>query len=232
MGDQSSPTYRSFLNDSCMLMGMKARYEPGQDYLVADFTWHHRDKRSSRDLLQMLTTTKPLATDDVGWPKDKSRALDTNILDPWRIALDALISKPENYSRAWKLRFLDDTKGASFCPCPGSIRWSGWLLNGRGKRQFVIIKYHPTFSMPGPTGSYVCYEFDDHGKFVGGTLINDRYENVSTPDITLAATGDRLDLSVGNAPVGTMSFAPKGIILTPQKTYAGDLLGEDLYRVP
>ena len=224
------PSYRSFLNDSCKMLGMDCHYDPKRNVLVADFSWHRNDGHSSRELLQILTTTQPQPTDDYGWRRNNGLPLYSAATDPWRLALDALLSKPENYGRAWKLRFLDDTKGAILDPTPGVIKWNGWVHDENGQRRFIVIKYHPIFMMPGPTASFACYVFDSRGRLTDGALLSDRYEGMEAARFSLADSNKLLEVDRDGGIIGTISLKPRGIALHAAHPFSGDLLGKAIYR--
>ncbi len=240
-------TYREFLSDTCSLLGLTWHYDAKRDAFVTDFAWRSNDPRSSRELVDFLTTTQPRPSNELGIPIDKNGRYDNQPTDPWPRALDALLSHPENFPRTWRLRLLDDTKGGTFCPMPGKIIWRGQMLDQHHQPHFVVIKYHPAFSMPGPTASFDCYVFGPDGHFADGAILSDRYEAMSPPSLSLSTSGTTLQATRGAwsveaagktsqsapaMPIGSFSLASDHIVFSPITTFQGDYLGKKIYSAP
>jgi hypothetical protein len=231
-GSSSGPrvSYRDFLSDTCSMLGLKWMYDARRDAIVTDFAWRRDDPRSPRELIQFLAATQPRPSNDLGLPIDKNGSPDLEPDDPWRAALDALISDPENFPRTWKLRFIDEMRTAGFYPFPGKIIWSGQLPDTDGQPHFVVIKYHAAFSMPGPTATFDCYVFKSDGRFESGAILSDRYEAMTPPIISNSASRETLTAMCNGRQIGTFAIQHEEIVFSPATTYPSDLLGKAIYR--
>jgi len=214
-------TYRAFMTESFLTMGLDCKYDAATDALVTDFPWHHDDPRSNHDLLQVLTTTQPVA-EDLTHPHPA---------DPWRTALDALLSKPDNFASAWKLRFLDDVREEFFyTPQSGTILWSGELPDEKTKKHFLIINYHSGMM---PEGTFCCYVFDSEGRFEYGALLDGAYRCGDIPHVDLQPSGKGLTIyyTDPNRPAcGYLYLEREGVMLHDSDVRNGSYLGLPLYR--
>jgi len=225
-------TYRSFLVDSCIITGMVFDYDRKRDGLDLDFRWRVDDPRSAKELVDTLVATQPPDKEPGGSPVDKTLFPGPYASDPWRHALDALISKPENYSRTWKLRFLDDMRSSLMLPTDGNILWSGMLASTAGDPVFMVIKFHSALATKGPTACFVCYLFDPNGRFIGGAILSDTYEDFRATKVGLSASKGAVLLLRDTESKGNFVVRPDGIEFNPDPAHAfsGDLIGKVLYR--
>jgi hypothetical protein len=215
-------TYRAFMTQSFLTMGLACKYDAGSDALETDFPWHHDDPRSKHDLLQVLKTSRPVA-EDITHPYPA---------DPWRTALDALLSKPGNFSSAWKLRFLDDVRNEFFFyqPQSGTIVWSGELPDEKTKTHFVVINYHQNNM---PMGTFCCYVFDTEGRFEYGAALDGAYRCSGAPHVDLQPKGNGLTIwynEPSRPACGYLYLEREGVMLHDSDVRNGADLGIPLYR--
>jgi hypothetical protein len=181
-------TIRSVLDQTSCRMGMGWRYDASKDRVVLNFSWCREDPRTSTELLDVLehstalsfaseiisstatsTTSKPNPNQTYFW--------DHHHLDPsdkWRIAFDALLSKPENFRAVWKLRFADDMKRQIFYPEPVINLLCAKIKDQAGVEHVIIQDDQPCPMNPGE-GTIAYYVFDLNGKFEQGGIFSGGY---------------------------------------------------------
>ena len=151
-------TVRNLLNLSISALDLSWKFDPENDSIITDFWWHRDDTRTSRELVYFLSTTPC-----------KSSLNHPGVFDPWQIAFNALISKPENLPRVWPLKFAADDR----CFCLSFILnnlVTGKITDNRGTDHFLVVNDQEEFRNPGPPGSVSYYIFDANGKFESGGI--------------------------------------------------------------
>jgi len=154
---------RDYLNTAFDELYLKWKYNADKDLITTDFTWHRENTLSARDLVKILALTRPASFNNLVMEsfRDQARNLRTTVTDPWIDAFDALLSKPENFSRVWKLRFIDDVQ----VPPPICIDnvLANYIRDDTGREHFIVINLHDT--------NFTYYLFDENGRFEKGCLL-------------------------------------------------------------
>jgi hypothetical protein len=166
---------RSYLDFSMQLLGLRWTYDPVKNAIITDIDWRRSDPRTSRELVHVLARSRLIAYDDLlkkqNWGQKNGLQL-----DPWRIAFDALLSKPENLSTCWKLRFCEEARKAGFsATMPVDNLLAATVPDEMGKPHFLVLDFNPMVAMPGPGGSICYYLFDPNGKFEKGGIFETDY---------------------------------------------------------
>ena len=176
-----TPTLQDVLDQTSSSMGMGWSYDAAKDRVALDFSWRREDPRTSAELLDVLEHSAPLSftSETVSSTATSSiykanpnqtyywnhHHLDPN--DKWRIAFDALLSKPENFHAVWKLRFADDMKRQVWVPQPVINLLSAKITDQAGAEHVIILNDQPCPMNPGE-GTITYYVFDLNGKFEQG----------------------------------------------------------------
>ena len=87
--------------------------------------------------------------------------------DPWRLAFDALLSRPENFPQAGALRLCHDNhglRGASIVTNLCAVRLTGT----DGLTRVLVLNYQPVMMRPSLAGDLAYYLFDEEGRFLRG----------------------------------------------------------------
>jgi hypothetical protein len=183
-----TPTMRDVLDQTSSSLGMGWRYDASKDRVVLDFSWCREDPRTSAELLDVLEHSAPLSfaseiISSTGTSTtykanpNQTYFWDHHHLDPndkWRIAFDALLSKPENFRAVWKLRFADDMKRQCGYPEPVINLLSAKIQDQDGGEHLIILDDQPCPMNPGE-GTMTYYVFDLNGKFEQGGIYNGGY---------------------------------------------------------
>jgi len=205
------PTQRKFLDAACPRLEMAWSYDPSRDAIVLDFPWRRDDPRTSGQLLDALEHTgvlnsgdKPIsrtATSATYAEKPNERYFwDHHKLAPddkWRIAFDALLSKPENFASAWKVRLAEDLRRDFGFPMLIDNLFAAKMKDENGAAHVLIVNSQPELMNPGPVGSIGYYVFDLNGKFEQGGLCSIGYRCMDA-SVWLDSEGKQLTLRVFN----------------------------------
>ncbi len=223
------PTNRNFLNAACPRLEMAWSYNSTRNAIVLDFPWRRDDSRSSAELLDVLEHTAVLQADESSSSGTYSAGLNQRYfwehhqLDPddkWRIAFDALLSKPENATSAWKVRLADDLRRDYGLPTLVANLLTGRMQDEHDTEHILIVNSQPEFSNPGPVGSISYYIFDTKGKFEQGGLCSIGYRCMDA-SVWLDPAGRQLTLRVFNN--GSYQIDEK-FALTKKGLIIGDVL--------
>jgi hypothetical protein len=221
--DASKDTKRGFLNMSCPRLGLAWNYDPSRDAIVLDFPWRRDDLRTKQQLIDCLTHSRI--------PQSLTKNLDPHIFyylryhklapdDTWRIAFDALLTKPDNFPNVWKLRLGEDMRSTNFALMPANNMLSSKMKDAAGAEHVLVVNSQPEFSNPGPVGSISYYVFDLQGKFEQGGLCSIGYRCMDA-SVWLDAAGKQLTLRVFNN--GSYQIDEK-FTLTKKGLIVGDVL--------
>jgi hypothetical protein len=221
--DASKDTKRGFLNMSCPRLGLAWNYDPARDAIVLDFPWRRDDSRTPQQLIDFLTHSRiPRAPteqlDPQAWYYMKYHWLAPD--DSWRIAFDALLTKPENFPNVWKLRLGEDMRSTNFALMPVNNLLTSKMKDAEGAEHILIVNSQPEFSNPGPVGSISYYVFDLNGKFEQGGLCSIGYRCMDA-SVWLDPAGKQLTLRVFNN--GSYQIDEK-FALTTKGLIIGDVL--------
>jgi hypothetical protein len=164
MGFPLGSTFRDLVDNSTQNLHLRWNYDPAQKAIVTDFPWHIQDDRSGALLLAYLGSNQPS-------PYIRSRPANgrPSPNDLWLTAFDALLSRPENFSRVWPLRFAADDRMFFGAPSDNTIV-AGKITDANGSTHFLIVNSQEEMMNPGPPGSISYYLFDPQGRFESGGI--------------------------------------------------------------
>ena len=169
-GATNKGTVREMFNRLCLSLNLVWRYDTKQDVIDLDPVWRRSDPRSAKDLADVLVGTKPV-------PENQLPAGEINLVggrgrarDDWRLAFDALLSRPENFPLTGALRLYHDTHGHSRGMAPLAVvnRFAGKLPDGNGHLEILILNGQQIGSNKDNPGDLAYYLFDEEGQFLRG----------------------------------------------------------------
>jgi hypothetical protein len=132
-------------------------FVPSRNAIVTQFKWVQDDPRTAAELVRILTTTPP-PPDPITFERKKN---------PWQVAFDALLSKPENFPHVWPLRYVADDRTFFHIPSVTNLV-ARTITDAEGVGHILIVNDHPEFENPGPPGSMSYYLFNKDGHFESG----------------------------------------------------------------
>ncbi len=154
-------TLRAMLDDIARTLILKWNYDKSSGRIIMVQDWLVQDRRSNRELVHALLTEEPRQVGIGRFGPQKESF-------PWQMALDALITKPNNFKQAWKIRTLEDCqsrKGSSV------NAFTGLVHDTENKEHLLVINTQPIFCTPGE-GSMTYYLFDSKGRFEQGAWLS------------------------------------------------------------
>jgi len=160
-------TIRDYLKMCQMNVDLYWKYDAAQDSVIFDFAWHQPVSRSGRELVDQLGKLSPA-------PLDSLRFNSKLELDPWRLALNELMSEPENFPHAWKVRLEDGCSmefslGNSIGLGDADAVYSHILKDTDGKEHLLVLNSHRPVTTKG-RGAFVYYLFSADGKWEDGGI--------------------------------------------------------------
>ncbi|MEO6053594.1 MAG: hypothetical protein ABIP97_06240, partial [Chthoniobacterales bacterium] len=142
---------------------------PYLDATFLDLNWKRNDSRSCKELINALLAAKPTPWDQLPPAITPGSNANARELDNWRVAFNALLSKPENLSWAGSLRVYHDTHGRR-TSLPFINLFTGKVRDGNGRVEILIINGQETLSNKEDAGHIACYIFDEDGRFIKGRV--------------------------------------------------------------
>ena len=170
LGAGNKDTVREMFNRLCLALNLVWRHDARQDVIDLDPAWRRSDPHSAKDLADVLVGTKPV-------PEDQLPAGEVNLVggrdrarDDWRLAFDALLSRPENFLLAGALRLYHDTHGHSRGMAPLDVvnRFAGKLPDGNGHLEILVLNGQQSMMNKEDPGDLAYYLFDEEGRFLRG----------------------------------------------------------------
>lgn len=147
VGDPNDPqpetqqTVRAFLDDMSRYLSMTWRFDPASGTIELDHPWHASDERSAAELLEALTD------------HDRGKA--------WKTAFTALVSKPENIDRAWKVLQTAAMEQFSFVPRDIKPVLVKPVISTSLQKFTLVLIEQPIMMYPGHgSASYFCFTPD------------------------------------------------------------------------
>ncbi|MBE7158571.1 MAG: hypothetical protein INR62_09100 [Rhodospirillales bacterium] len=153
----------------CFGLGLTWRYDAKTDAINLRPEWWRDDPRTGKDLLGILLAARPVRLESmVHDPEPNDVGGHSLLLDPWRLAFDALLSRPENFAEAGALRLCHDNHGLgsmlgiteNLC----AARFSG----ADGRPGMLVLNGQQAMSNKENPGDVAYYLFDEEGKFLRG----------------------------------------------------------------
>ncbi len=135
---------REFLNHMvrCKL-GLEWRLDAENDRIELDLPWRKTDARTPAELLQSVWQRLPSDSPD------------------WHSAFDALLSKPGNFEKAWRVRQFARYQSL-FRNMEGERLWVGRVISETQHPLVVVVVRHRIHTYPG-RGAVSCYAFREDG---------------------------------------------------------------------
>ena len=162
-------TARKLLDIICRNYALTSQSIPLEKTLALDFPWKTSDPRSQKELVHFLY--HPGGENDCK----------TN--PKWLAAFNALISKPRNIGKAWRVRQLTQYGCISFLNKLNKINVGGnplltkLVTMATGKRVIFALVCQPIEFFPG-NGSVSYYWFDEEGVLLGAGLMNTGHRRI------------------------------------------------------
>jgi hypothetical protein len=192
--DKTPFTMRNYIDQATRFVGMTWSYDAARYAVVLDFPWHVKDARSNAELMEALGQTVRLENAKYVYYRTGDQKT-----DPWQAAFNALLSKPENYPKAWLMRWrVNEAVDHGLSEQPSVLLFSGKIPDESGAVHFLTVSVHtPTFisnlSSDEPVSYYL---FSVAGKFEQGGLFYARNQWARL-SVTLDADSRRLVLHNG-----------------------------------
>ena len=155
---------RGYLDWNCSSIDLQWTYDPSLDVIRVDFSWHRADPRPTPELLKTVLKRQP------------PRSFASLKTDAWSDAFNALLSKPENFARVWRLRMVGDTAAEMGIPFTEQAEnlCGGWLQDDAGGTHAIILTNTVEMMSPG-WGAMTYYLFDKNGRFEKGGVVGTGY---------------------------------------------------------
>jgi len=166
LGPETYPTTRKLLDMDCHSLGMKWRYDPRRDAIKLDFAWRFNAPLPLLKLRAALLN--PTVLDGSSFCLTSSGSTTVKAVPDPIYILDALLSKPENFRKAWQVRFAEDLKMTFFASkCDNLL--AGKMNDQTGLEHVLVLNEQPFDPNPGE-GTMTYYVFDQNGRFEQGGI--------------------------------------------------------------
>ncbi len=145
------------------------RYDSARDVIVLTPAWLRDDPRPGRELVRVLIHSPVIPWEKL--PKGERNRVGgiSSTLDPWRVAFDALVSKPENRASAGTLRLYHNFHGeTSLMTFPIGVLYCGRLVDKQGRGRTLVLIDQERMTNKSGAGDMAFYIFDDDGRFLRG----------------------------------------------------------------
>ena len=142
--------------------GLSAKPGTKPDTVEVDFAWHQpQPDVAPADLLAYLASHPPSPRPDL--------AVFPSVEGEWEREFDALLSTPENFSRAWRVRTTGEQYG--FFPFQLHVLYAGPFRDAAGGSHVLLFLNHPCNVLPG-AGRASYYLFDARGRLENGGVFD------------------------------------------------------------
>jgi len=170
MGFAKDEKVRDLFERICQFAGLTWKYDPASETLFASPEWKREDPRGAQELIRLIEQKPPMRSEQLGTAAEPNRVGGHSpLLDGWRIAFDALLSKPGNYASAGTLRVYHDTHGhVYFGAFPVQNDFAGTIRDARGGQAIVVLNEQESMSNKDSAGDLAYYLFDENGQFLAG----------------------------------------------------------------
>ena len=170
MGLAKDEKARAVFESVCGFAGLNWNYDTASGTIFVVPEWKRTDSRSEKELIQIVGQTLPVRWDALLTSATPNRLGGHSLaLDAWRIAFDALLSKPDNYPTAGTLRVYHDSHGhMSFCPFPVQNDFTGPIQGDHGEQEILVLNEQVSMSNKDSAGDLAYYLFNEDGKFLKG----------------------------------------------------------------
>lgn len=178
---ETKMTAGQFLDVMCKRLVLQWRFEPWKHVVLLDVGWRREDVRSAKELLQVVMSgsESPGVMPRYSAERYAERRRDAasgiyreRILhdEEWQDAFNALLSKRENFAKAWRVRQQSAAENVFFEPRAVLPVLAQGMVATTGKRYVMVLTYQPIPCYPGH-GTFAYYWFEEDGKMVGAGLV-------------------------------------------------------------
>ena len=199
LGVEKNKKIRELFERLCFSLGLAWRYDATRDLILLNPQWQRDDPRSDEQLVDVLDSVKP-----VPWTALKPSVTPNRVgghgqeLDAWRIAFEALLSKPDNFPFAGTLRVYGDTHGhGDVSPFPVINLFTGKIRSTNGDSFTVVLNGQIQMTNKGNPGDIFYFLFDEKGAFVRGGVYAVADGRVGMVDWIRADGDDGVTVEVG-----------------------------------
>jgi hypothetical protein len=163
-------TVRDYLNQRLGILGLDWKYDAKQDAIIFDFAWHRPVSHSGQELVEQIGSLSPAPFESLRWDGHRRK------LDPWRQALDELMSEPDNFPHAWKVRLQEccSFSGSMWdSTCFEDNIYSQLLKDTDGQEHLLVLNYRgPLTTKDRRIFAYYLFaadgKWEDGGSFEAG----------------------------------------------------------------
>jgi hypothetical protein len=144
--------YFAYYGHGSLLLDWK--YDASREAIVLDFPWHKTNFKDGRSLIDILKKGA------------SSKDLKTGV---WAQSFDELLSRPENFSQAWKVRMIEDSQSVfgPGLPPPVDNLFVGVLREMDGREHFLALNIASQPVIPS-NAFLLWYLFDANGRWEDG----------------------------------------------------------------
>ena len=162
-----APT-RTFFDALCQNLNLSWSYDATADAIDLRPAWRRDDPRSGKELVAVLLGSRPADPGTLTWEPAPWPSLGRPVRDPWRLAFDALLSRPENFALAGALRLCHDQHGLPEHPVVDNL-CAAQLIGTDGRVRVLVLNDQPKMMVrTGIAGEVAYYLFDEGGRFLRG----------------------------------------------------------------
>jgi len=155
-GAENSPKVKAkdFLDSICSSIGLAWKYDKATNVVSLDLYWKKDDPRSVPELFHYLSDHQGNSAE-------------------WQAAFDALLSKSQNYEKAWKVRQKSCFQNVfmPFAPATPKVILFKPVVAVSLEKYKLLMLCQPIQMYPGH-GSVSYYWFKDDGTLLGADLMN------------------------------------------------------------
>ena len=172
MGVTKDEKARALFEQVCEFAALDWSYDAANGTILVVPQWKRTDSRSEKELIQIVGQCQPVRWDALPPSTTPNRVGGLSpALDTWRIAFDALLSKPANYPTAGTLRVYHDSHGhISLFPFPVQNDFAGPIQDDHGGREILVLNEQVSMSNKDSAGDLAYYLFNEDGTFLKGGI--------------------------------------------------------------
>ncbi|CAN5766671.1 hypothetical protein BH09VER1_BH09VER1_45580 [soil metagenome] len=178
---ETKVTAGKFLDAICGSLVLQWRLDAEKRVVVLDVGWRREDVRPAKELLQVVTSgsespsVMPRYSAEKSAEQQRDAAHGTfreRILhdEEWQEAFDALLSKPDNFAKAWKVRQQSAAESVFVSPEAVKPVLAQGMVATTGKEYVLVLTYQPIPMYPG-NGTFAYYWFAKDGRIAGAGLV-------------------------------------------------------------
>ncbi|CAN5771483.1 hypothetical protein BH09VER1_BH09VER1_46080 [soil metagenome] len=178
---ETKVTAGQFLDVMCKRLVLQWRLDAEGRVVVLDLGWRREDARTAGELLQVVMSGSQSpgvmprfsAEQYAEKRRDASRGIYRERMlhdEEWQDAFNALLSKRENFAKAWRVRQQSAAENVVFEPRAVQPVLAQGMVGTTGKRYVLVLTYQPISMYPGH-GTFAYYWFAEDGRMAGSGLV-------------------------------------------------------------